>query len=42
MPVSKIYEELDNIIGRATLAKARMLARYGDSYEPKYGFSLQI
>ena len=42
MSVATIYDELDKIIGKATLNKAKMIRRYVNSYEPKFGFRLQI
>ena len=40
MTVETIYDELDKIIGKATLNKAHVIKRFINSYEPKYGFRL--
>ena len=40
--VDDVITELDKIFGKATLAKSMMLKRFGNSYEPKYGFRVSV
>ena len=37
-----VIAELDKIFGKATLSKSLMLKRFGNSYEPKYGFRVSV
>ena len=40
--VENVIDELDKIFGKATLNKKHMLKRFGNSYEPKYGFRVAM
>ena len=42
MQIQNVLIELEKIFGKASLSKPHLLKRYGNSYEPKYGFRISL
>jgi hypothetical protein len=42
MEVKQIIMELEEIFGKVSLSKQKMLSRFENSYEPKYGYKVSV